>query len=75
VDAKIVALRGSLFEGKLSKIAQSGRVEGRAAMSMHLISLIISAQTYPIQTEILSFEVESTKKNDATKARVPDLAR
>jgi outer membrane lipoprotein SlyB len=36
-------------------------------MSMQLLSVTISDQTYPIQTEILSFEAESTKKKDATK--------
>jgi hypothetical protein len=66
-DGIIVAPRGSILQGKLSNVAQSGRVEGRAGMSMQLIALSLSNQTYQIQTEILSFEAESTKKKDATK--------
>lgn len=67
IDGVIVAPRGSILQGKLSNVAQSGRVEGRAAISMHLVTLSLSSQTYPIQTDILSFEAESTKKKDAAK--------
>jgi hypothetical protein len=70
VDGQVVATRGSLVEGKLSKVVQSGRVEGRAEMSLQLLSLAISSQTYPIQTAILSFQAESTKKQDATKVGI-----
>jgi outer membrane lipoprotein SlyB len=70
VDGKIVVPRGSLVAGKLSHVAQSGRVEGRAAMSLQLVSLEDANQTYAIQTEILSFEAESTKKEDAAKVGI-----
>jgi hypothetical protein len=67
IDGRTVAPRGSVLQGKLSQVAQSGRVEGRASMSLQLVSLVIGSQTYPIQTDIQSFEAESTKKQDATK--------
>lgn len=67
VDGKVIAARGSLLQGKLSQVAQSGRVEGRASMTLQLVSLSVANQTYPIQTGFLSFEAESTKKKDATK--------
>jgi len=70
VEGKTVAARGSILQGKLSNVARSGRVEGRAAMSMQLTSLDVGDQTYPIQTGILAFEAESTKKTDATKVGV-----
>lgn len=70
VDGRVVAPRGSLLRGKLSQVAQSGRLQGRASMSLQLIDLVVANQTYPIQTEILSFEAESTKKKDATKVGV-----
>ena len=70
VDGRTVATRGSLLQGKLSKVARSGRVEGRAQMSLQLTSLEAAGKTYPIQTEILAFEAESTKKKDATKVGV-----
>jgi hypothetical protein len=70
LDGRIVAARGSLLTGKLSHVAQSGRVEGLAAMSLQLLNLEMAGQTYPILTEVLSFEAESTKKKDATKVGV-----
>jgi hypothetical protein len=70
VDDAVVAPRGSILDGKLSNVTRSGRVEGRAGMSMQLTSLTVGNQTYPLQTEILSFEAESTKKKDATKVGI-----
>ena len=70
VNGKIVAPEGSLLEGRLSNVAQSGRVEGRAKMSLQLVSLQIADQSYPLQTNVLSFEAESTKKDDATKVGI-----
>jgi hypothetical protein len=70
VDGKVAAPRGSILQGKISSVARSGRVEGRAAMSLQLTSMQIADQTYPIQTGLLAFEAESTKKKDATKVGV-----
>lgn len=70
VDGKVVAARGSILEGKLSQVERSGRLEGRATMALQLVSLATANQTYPIQTEILTFQAESTKKKDATKVGV-----
>jgi len=70
VDGKIVAPRGSVLDGKLSSVVRSGRVEGRASMSLQLTSLTVGNQTYPLQTASLSFEAESTMKKDATKVGI-----
>jgi len=70
VDGAVVAPRGSVLGGKISNVMRSGRVEGRAGMSIQLTSLTVGNQTYPLQTEILSFEAESTKKKDATKVGI-----
>ncbi len=70
VDGRIVASRGSIVIGKLSNVRQSGRTKGRAAMSMRLTELLIDDDSYSIRTEMLSFEAESTKKEDATKIGV-----
>jgi hypothetical protein len=69
-DGIIVAPRGSMLEGKLSNVTRSGRVEGRASMSLQLFQLTVGDQSYPIQTEILNFEAESTKKKDAAKVGI-----
>ncbi len=70
VDGTVVAPRGSILEGKVAEAARSGRVQGRASMSLELVNLIIENQSYPLQTEILSFEAESTKKKDAAKVGI-----
>jgi hypothetical protein len=70
VNGNIVASRGSVLAGKLSNVSQAGRVEGRAKMSLRLVSLEIGDQSYPLQTEVLAFEAESTKKEDATKVGI-----
>jgi hypothetical protein len=66
----VLAPRGSVLEGKVSHLARSGRVQGRAQMSLKLLSLTVGKQTYPIETDILAFEAESTKNKDATKVGV-----
>lgn len=70
VDGKTIAPRGSILDGKLSNVARSGRVEGRATMSLQLTTLTIGKQTYPLRTDILAFEAESTKKKDAAKVGI-----
>jgi hypothetical protein len=55
VNGKIVAPRGTVFEGKVSQAERSGRVQGRAAMSLQLVNLIFEGTVYPLQTEILNF--------------------
>ncbi len=70
IGGKTIAPRGSLVEGKLSQVARAGRVEGLASMALQLTSLKIGEQSYQIQTEILTFQADSTKKQDATKVGV-----
>jgi hypothetical protein len=67
INGSLVAPRGSVAEGKLTQVDPSGRFEGRASMSIQLISLVIDRQTYPVQTEILSFEGDSVGKKTVTK--------
>ena len=67
---RVVVPRGSVVEGKLTYVERSGRVKGRAAMSLQLVSMQVDGRTYPLQTEILSFEAEATKSEDATKVGV-----
>jgi hypothetical protein len=70
VGGELVAARGCVLEGKLPAVTQSGRVEGVAAMSLQLVSITIGDKAYPMQTETLSFQAESTKKKDATKVGI-----
>lgn len=70
VNGKIVAPRGAVFEGKVSQAERSGRVQGRAAMSLQLVNLIFEGTAYPLQTEILNFTAESSTKKDAGKVGI-----
>jgi hypothetical protein len=67
VDGRVLVPRGSIVIGKLSNIKQSGRVEGRATLSMSLSEIRVEDDTYPIRTNTLAFEAEGTEKKDATK--------
>ncbi|MBZ5496173.1 MAG: hypothetical protein LAP85_07195 [Acidobacteriia bacterium] len=66
-DGKVIVPKGSTVAGKLIEVKQSGRVEGRAALSMTLTKITVGEASYPIQTNTLSFEAEKTTKQDATK--------
>lgn len=70
IDGNVVAPRGAVLQGTLAHVERSGRVQGRAQMSLQLTSLKVGAQSYPIQTNVLSFEAESTKKQDAEKVGI-----
>jgi hypothetical protein len=70
VDGIVVAARGSVIEGRISSVERSGRVQGLAAMTIQLINILIENQEYPLQTEILSFQAESTKKKDVAKVGI-----
>jgi hypothetical protein len=70
ISGNLVAPRGSIAEGKLTHVDSSGRIQGRASMSLQLISLTIDKQSYPVQTEILSFQGESVGKKTATKVGI-----
>jgi hypothetical protein len=70
VGDRVVIPKGSQVTGKLTAVQQSGRVQGRAAMSMQLVSLEVGGQAYTILSNILSFEAESTKKEDAAKVGI-----
>ena len=70
VGNRVVVPKGSQVQGKLTAVQQSGRVQGLAAMSMQLVALEVSGQSYTILSNILSFEAESTKKEDAAKVGI-----
>jgi hypothetical protein len=66
-NGKIIAPRGSVVVGKIVTADQGGRVEGRAAMSLTLTEIRTRATKYPVHTNTLTFDAESSKKSDATK--------
>jgi hypothetical protein len=65
VNGRTVAARGSRLQGVVLAAEGSGRVSGRAKMSITLEQLQASGKQYPIETNTLSFEAEGTGGRDA----------
>ena len=67
IDDQLVAPRGSRIEGRVTDVAGSGRVKGRARMSLVLKKLWVDDTAYDLSTYALSFEAEKSTKDDAIK--------
>jgi hypothetical protein len=67
VDGRVIASKGSTVIGRLSGVERAGKVEGRARLAMTLTELRIRDESYPIDTNTLTFESEGSKKDDAIK--------
>ena len=67
VGGAVVAPRGSTVVGKLVNVVESGRVEGLARMTLTVTGIRVEGKDYPIETNTLAFEAQSSKKQDAAK--------
>lgn len=67
VEGQLVAPRGSRLIGTVVNAQASGKVKGRAQMSIRLSQIIVDADAYDISTNTLSFEAQSTAKKDAAR--------
>ena len=65
VSGKVVAPRGSRVTGLLTDVADAGRVEGRASLTMVLRRLEVGGEEYTLSTQPMTFVAKSTKKKDA----------
>jgi hypothetical protein len=65
VDGQLVAPAGSRLMGTVVDAKASGKVKGRAQMSIKLSQILVDADSYTIDSNTLSFEAESTAKKDA----------
>ncbi len=63
-DGQLVAPRGSLVRGTLIEVVPSGRVRGRAEMTMALNEIIVGDRTYPITSNRLIIRAEPSIKED-----------
>src|SRR5207247_614222 len=64
VDGDTVLARGVKLQGRVLDAEGSGRVKGRAKMSLALTKVLDGEKQYPISTNAYSVEAESTKKRD-----------
>jgi hypothetical protein len=67
VDGNVVIPRGTAVTGRVTDSDPSGRIKGRARMSLALSEIALGGQTYPIRTNTLALEADPTKKRDAAK--------
>ena len=65
VHGDTVLARGVKLQGRVLEAEGSGRVKGRAKMSLALTNVLDGQKEYPISTSAYSVEAESTKKRDA----------
>lgn len=64
INGQQLAPAGSRVEGVLSEVVDSGRVQGRARMSMRLQQIELNGKWVEISTAPRSFEAQATKKRD-----------
>ena len=65
VEGEILAPEGSKVQGQLTQVKESGRIEGRAALTMVLRDLQLGDSKYDLATAPLTLEAPGTKKKDA----------
>ena len=71
VNGLVIAERGSRQSGKLALADQSGRVKGRAALGLELVTLnTADGQQVNITTEVFRHEAASSAGRDTAKAGV-----
>jgi hypothetical protein len=59
-DGKVVAPRGSQAYGVLAQAKQSRRARGKSKLSIELTSIVIKDQAWPVVTQTVQTESEST---------------
>ncbi|MFQ5929076.1 MAG: hypothetical protein ACE5MK_05215 [Acidobacteriota bacterium] len=65
VDGKIVVAQGSKVIGELLDLQESGKVKGRAGMTLILTEIHVGGERYPIETNTIEARAEGTKGRDA----------
>jgi len=65
INGKILAPAGSKLSGQLTQVKESGRVKGRASLTMVLRELAVGDAHYDLATRPLTLVARSTKRRDA----------
>lgn len=65
INGMLVAPAGSQVRGQLTEVVDSGRVEGRARMTMVLNEIEVDGKSFDISTAPRFFQAPGTKKRDA----------
>jgi hypothetical protein len=65
ISGKTLAPAGSQVEGILTDVVDSGRVEGRASLTMVLRHINVEGEEYTLSTQPMTLVASSTRKKDA----------
>jgi hypothetical protein len=65
VNGKLLAPEGSKVTGQLTQVKESGRVKGRASLTMELRELSVGRDTYDLASQPLTLVAPKTTKKDA----------
>ena len=65
VDKQVVARQGNRVQGHLLNVVQSGKVGGRAEMTISLSALGPAEDSYPIETSEINIRAEGSRGRDA----------
>ena len=65
IDGKLAAPAGSKVVGELTQVKESGRVEGRASLTMELREIVIDGDEHDLNTRPLTLVAPGSKKKDA----------
>ncbi len=63
----VLAPAGATVTGKITQLVKSGKVKGKAQMSLTLTALEVGGESYRIDTNTLSFEAQGTGSRDAKR--------
>ena len=67
VNGETVIPNGSTLIGSITQVERAGRVQGKSHLSIRFTEVTFSGQRHRLNTEPLSFEGESSTKDDVTK--------
>lgn len=67
VNDQVIVPAGAHVTGELTEVTGSGRVRGRAQLSMTLRSITTGGKHFALGSDPLTVQAEGTKKEDATK--------
>ena len=70
VDGKTAVPSGAEIHGVLQGVQGSGRVSGRAAMTLSFVSVVAHGETHAISADPIMLQAESEKKGDLAKVGI-----
>ena len=67
VDGHLLAAEGSRVIGRITNAKKSGKVKGKAQMSIRLDAIVADGKRYDLRSDTLAFQAQGSKKKDAKK--------